>query len=63
MAKLIKCETVYSYYVVELTEEQRELFQNDNDQFWDDFWNNFDDSEWEFVRDKVGDTDYYYTEE
>lgn len=34
MAKLIRQETDYRYYAVELTEEQYKLFKEDPDAFW-----------------------------
>lgn len=56
MAKLIKTETDYRFYSVELTDEQHELYKTDEDQFWEEFWDW--DVEWEFIRDKEGGTDY-----
>ena len=56
MAKLIKTETDYRFYSVELTDEQYALYQKDEDQFWDEIWDW--DLEWEFTRDKDGGTDY-----
>ena len=56
MAKLIKTETDYRFYAVELTEEQHELYKKDEDQFWEEFEEY--DVEWEFIRDKDGGTDY-----
>ena len=46
MAKLQKMETDYRYYEFELTDEQYQLYQEDEDRFWDEV-----DVEWEFVND------------
>lgn len=55
MAKLIKTETDYRFYEIELTDEQVALYKEDEEQFWEEFdW----DVEWEFIRDKEGGTDY-----
>ena len=60
MAKLIRVETDYHYYAVELTEEQCKLYEEDPDAFWDDddlqeeLYDNM-----EFVRTKDAGTDYY----
>lgn len=56
MAKLIKTETDYRFYELELTDEQLALYKEDEEKFWDEFWDW--DVEWEFVRDKEGGTDY-----
>ena len=42
MAKLRKIETTHYIYEAELTDEQYELYQNDEEAFWD----SFDDDEW-----------------
>lgn len=57
MAKLIRVETDYRFYAAELTDEQYALYQEDEDQFWDEFWDW--DVEFEFTRDKDGGTDYH----
>ena len=63
MAKLVRVETDYHYYTVELTEEQYKMYQDDPDAFWDD-----DDlqeelyDEMELVRTKDAGTDYYVEE-
>ena len=60
MAKLIRLETDYHYYVVELTDEQYKMYQEDPDAFWDDedlqekLYDNM-----ELTRTKDGGTDYY----
>jgi len=60
MAKLIRIETDYHYYAVELTEEQCKLYEEDPDAFWDDddlqeeLYDNM-----EHVRTKDAGTDYY----
>ena len=46
MAKLQKMETDYRYYEFELTDEQYQLYQEDEDRFWDDV-----DVEWDYVND------------
>jgi hypothetical protein len=51
MAKLQKIETDYRFYEYELTDEEYALYQEDEDQFWDEV-----EPEWEFTWDKqVGD--------
>jgi len=46
MAKLQKMETDYRYYEFELTDEQYQLYQEDEDRFWDEV-----DVDWEYVND------------
>jgi hypothetical protein len=46
MAKLQKMETDYRYYEFELTDEQYQLYQEDEDRFWDEV-----DVEWDYVND------------
>ncbi len=63
MAKLIRVETDYRFYAVELTEEQYKLYKEDEDAFWDN--DEMQDElmdEMEFTRDKDGGTDYYVEE-
>jgi len=36
MAKLVKVETDYRYYAVELTDEQFKLYKENEDAFWED---------------------------
>ena len=63
MARLIRVETDYHYYAVDLTDEQYKKYQDDPDAFWDD-----DDlqeelyDEMEHVRTKDAGTDYYVEE-
>ena len=63
MPKLIRLETDYHYYAVELTEEQYKLYEEDSDAFWDDddlqeeLYDNM-----ELVRTKDAGTDYYVEE-
>ena len=63
MAKLIKLETDYCYYAVELTEEQYKLYKEDEYAFWedDDIQDELYDN-MELVRVKDGGTDYYVEE-
>ena len=63
MAKLIRVETDYRFYAVELTEEQYKLYKEDEDAFWED--EEMQDElmdEMEFTRDKDGGTDYHVEE-
>jgi len=57
MAKLVKTETTWNFYVAELNEEQTALYNEDQDKFWDEFWDW--GIEFEFTRDKDGGTDYH----
>jgi len=63
MAKLVRIETDYRFYAVELTDEQYKLYQEDEDAFWedDDIQDELMDN-MEFTRDKDGGTDYYVEE-
>ena len=60
MPKLVRVETGYHYYTVELTEEQYKLYEEDPDAFWDDddlqedLYDNM-----ELIRTKDAGTDYY----
>ena len=57
MAKLIRVETDYRFYAVELTDEQLELW-NRSDKGQDEVMDEvYDDME--FIRDKDGGTEYY----
>ena len=60
MAKLVRVETDYHYYVVDLTEDQYKMYQDDPDAFWDndDLQEELYD-EMELVRTKDAGTDYY----
>jgi hypothetical protein len=63
MAKLIRCETDYRFYAVELTDEQFKLYKENEDVFWED--DEMQDElrdEMEFTRDKDGGTDYWVEE-
>jgi len=63
MAKLVRMETDYRFYAVELTEEQYKLYKEDEDAFWED--EEMQDElmdEMEFTRDKDGGTEYYIEE-
>ena len=60
MAKLIRVETDYHYYAVDLTDKQYKIYQDDPDAFWED-----DDlqeelyDDMELVRTKDAGTDFY----
>ena len=60
MPKLIRVETDYHYYAVELTDEQYKLYEEDPDAFWgdDDLQEELYDN-MEHVRTKDAGTDYY----
>ena len=63
MAKLIRCETDYRFYAVELTDEQFKLYKEKEDVFWED--DEMQDElrdEMEFTRDKDGGTDFWVEE-
>lgn len=57
MATLRKYVTTtdVNVYEVDLTQEQWEVYRDDEDRFWDEI---ADDLEWEWVHDKVGDEDW-----
>jgi len=60
MAKLIRVETDYRYYEVELTGEQHERYvssEDGADEVLDEVYDKF-----ELVRDKDGGTEYYIEE-
>ena len=60
MAKLVRVETDYRYYVVELTDEQLKRYQSGDegqDEVMDEVVDDF-----EFTRDKDGGTEYYIEE-
>ena len=63
MAKLIRCETDYRFYAVELTDEQYKLYKEDEDAFWenDEMQEELMDN-MEMVRLKDGGTDYFIEE-
>lgn len=60
MAKLIRCETDYRFYEVELTDEQLERY-NSGDEGQDEVMDEVCD-DFEFTRDKDGGTEYYIEE-
>ena len=60
MAKLVRVETDYRYYTVELTDEQLKRYQSGDegqDEVMDEVVDDF-----EFTRDKDGGTEYYIEE-
>lgn len=57
MAKLVRMETDYRFYVAELTDEQLKRFQ-ESDEGYDEVMEEVEDS-FEFTRDKDGGTEYY----
>ena len=63
MAKLVKVETDYRYYAVELTDEQFKLNKENEDAFWenDEMQEELMD-DMEMVRLKDGGTEYYIEE-
>jgi len=63
MAKLVKVETDYRYYAVELTDEQFKLYKENEDAFWenDEMQEELMD-DMEMVRLKDGGTDYFIEE-
>lgn len=57
MAKLIRVETDYRFYAVELTDEQLELWNRSDagqDEVIDEVYDDF-----EFIKDKDGGTEFY----
>jgi len=60
MAKLIKIETDYRFYAVELTDEQVERYKS-GDEGYDEVMEEVDDY-FEFIKDKDGGTEYYIEE-
>ena len=60
MAKLIKIETDYRFYAVELTDEQVERYKS-GDEGYDEVMDEVDDY-FEFIKDKDGGTEYYIEE-
>jgi hypothetical protein len=61
MAKLIRVETDYRYYAVELTEEQLQRYNSGDDDLVDEVMDEVYD-EMENVRTKDGGTEYYIEE-
>ena len=60
MAKLVRMETDYRFYVAELTDEQLKRFQ-ESDEGYDEVMEEVED-DFEFTRDKDGGTEYYLEE-
>lgn len=60
MAKLVRMETDYRFYVAELTDEQLKRFQ-ESDEGYDEVMEEVEDN-FEFTRDKDGGTEYYLEE-
>lgn len=60
MAKLIRIETDYRFYAVDLTDEQVERYKS-GDEGYDEVMDEVDDY-FEFIRDKDGGTEYYIEE-
>lgn len=60
MAKLIRVETDYRFYAVELTDEQLKRYK-ESDEGADDVMDEVCD-DFEFTRDKDGGTEYYIEE-
>lgn len=58
MAKMVRVETDYRFYVVEMTDEQVERY-NSGDDGADEVMEELMDMDWEFTREKDGGTDYY----
>lgn len=58
MARLIKTEYVNDMFVYEyeLSDEQLELYKEDEDAFWEEYGDDVEDS-WDLIRDKAGSPD------
>ena len=61
MAKLVRVETDYRFYVVELTDEQLSTYKSGDDDLVDEVMDEVCDN-FEFTRDKDGGTEYYIEE-
>lgn len=61
MAKLVRVETDYRFYVVELTDEQLSKYKSGDDDLVDEVMDEVCDN-FEFTRDKDGGTEYYIEE-
>jgi hypothetical protein len=61
MAKMIKIETDYRFYAVELTDEQLERYKSGEDGE-DEVFEELMEMDWEFIRDKDGGTEYQLEE-
>jgi len=57
MAKMIRVETDYRFYAVEMTDEQLERYKSGDDGA-DEVMDELMDMDWEFFRNKDGGTDY-----
>lgn len=57
MAKMIRVETDYRFYAVEMTDEQLERYKS-GDEGYDEVMEELLEMDWEFIRDKDGGTDY-----
>ena len=55
---MVRVETDYRFYVVEMTDEQVERY-NSGDDGADEVMEELMDMDWEFTREKDGGTDYY----
>ena len=58
---MIKIETDYRFYAVELTDEQLERYKSGEDGE-DEVFEELMEMDWEFIRDKDGGTDYQLEE-
>jgi hypothetical protein len=58
MAKMVRVETDYRFYVVEMTDEQVERY-NSGDDGADEVMEELMYMDWELTREKDGGTDYY----
>ena len=58
---MVRVETDYRFYVVEMTDEQVERY-NSGDEGYDEVMDELMDMDWEFTRDKDGGTEYYIEE-
>lgn len=58
MAKLVRIETDYRFYAVELTDEQLERYNSGDDDLMDEVMDEVCD-DMEYTRTKDGGTDYY----
>jgi hypothetical protein len=61
MAILVRVETDYRFYVVELTDEQLSKYKSGDDDLVDEVMDEVCD-DFEFTRDKDGGTEYYIEE-
>jgi len=61
MAKLIKVETDYRFYAVELTDDQLKRYNSEDDDLMDEVMDEVYE-DFEFTRDKDGGTEFYIEE-